>query len=61
MRLLSWVRSLIFRSQEDAHALKKVPKVEKDDITQFVEEIKGKKSDAGADEPVKKKQKSKKK
>ena len=35
--------------------------MEKDDISQFVEEIKGKKSDAGADEPVKKKQKSKKK
>jgi len=46
---------------EDAKALKKVPKVEKDDIAQFVEQIKGKKSDAGADEPAKKKQKSKKK
>eukprot|EP00986_Skeletonema_menzelii_P009111 scaffold4057_cov155-Skeletonema_menzelii.AAC.1 len=45
---------------EDAKALKKVPKVEKDDIAQFVEQIKGKKSD-GADEPAKKKQKSKKK
>ena len=46
---------------EDAKALKKVPKVEKDDIAQFVEQIKGKKSDAGSDEPAKKKQKSKKK
>ncbi len=47
---------------EDAKALKKVPKVEKDDIAQFVEQIKGKKSDAGADEqPAKKKQRSKKK
>jgi len=46
---------------EDAKALKKVPKVEKDDIAQFVEQIKGKKTDAGVDEPAKKKQKSKKK
>ena len=46
---------------EDAKALKKVAKIEADDISQFVEQIKGKKADADADEPAKKKQKSKKK
>ena len=46
---------------EDAKALKKVAKLEADDISQFVEQIKGKKADADADEPAKKKQKSKKK
>mmetsp|Transcript_18011 Transcript_18011/g.32615 ORF Transcript_18011/g.32615 Transcript_18011/m.32615 type:complete len:304 (+) Transcript_18011:432-1343(+) len=47
--------------EEDAKALKKVSKVEEKDVSQFVEQIKAKKvaSDAGADEPAKKKQKGK--
>ena len=46
---------------EDAKALKKVAKIEKDDVTEFIEQIKGKKVDAGADGggPAKKKQKGK--
>ncbi|KAL7540137.1 hypothetical protein ACHAWF_006604 [Thalassiosira exigua] len=45
--------------EEDAKALKKVPKVEAEDVSEFVKEVKGRKADAGADEPAKKKFKGK--
>mmetsp|Transcript_18374 Transcript_18374/g.39474 ORF Transcript_18374/g.39474 Transcript_18374/m.39474 type:complete len:638 (-) Transcript_18374:175-2088(-) len=47
--------------EDDAKALKKVGRVEEEDLAQFMEEMKGKKgaSDVGGDEPVKKKAKGK--
>lgn len=43
--------------EEDAKALKKVGKVEEEDVAEFVEMIKSKVSNEGADGPAKKKQK----